>query len=296
MKHKPSLTLIYLVMLIGMVTVMGLAWAVWQSSQCCQLTPIDIKTADWSLIEPTITIILGKTRLANSAIETQLHFASETVAFVEQNVSLTPSPSALPIPTLPPYDASMSPTAAVFAGHLAPSFVHQFTPTLPPYDASMSPTAIPRSTNTPTATVEFAGCGWQWARQDLPDVTVLAQEALRAVDFEEVGVHVEAYGENCLNPDMSVRYFAAMTTDFYVSLPVADLSDMEAISEKVVIIYSMFSRLPQEKLPARLGYLDFIFISGAQTRRLRAMFDDYKSAIDASKTGQQLLDALGGLR
>jgi hypothetical protein len=71
---------------------------------------------------------------------------------------------------------------------------------------------------------------------------------------------------------------------------------MEAITQNIVIIYTVFSTLPEDKLPARLGYLDFIFMSGMQTRRLRAMFNEYKTAIDAGKTGQQLLDALGGLR
>lgn len=276
MNHKPSLTFIYLVVLMGMVTVMGLAWAVWQASRPSGRLP------------PVVT---RPSPIAVQQIATS---------------SFTPSPSALPIPTLPPYDASMSPTAAVFAGHL--------TPTLPPYTVDMSPTApIPEymqrtweaemtrrsatvtPTFTPSPTVDYVSCGWQWARQDLPEVTVLAQDALRTVDFDEVSVHVEAYGENCLNPDMTVRYFAAMTTDFYVSLPVSSLSDMEALTQKVVIIYTLFSTLPQDKFPARLGYLDFTFTSGAQTRRLRAMFDEYRTAINASKTGQELLDALGGL-
>ncbi len=267
MNQKPSLTFIYLVVLIGIVTVMGLVWAVWQGSNLPGRLPPVVTPPSPTATEQTATS------------------------------SFTPSPSPRPSLTLPPYDASMSPTAAVFAGHLTPSFVHQFTPTLPPYDASMSPTAIPRSTYTPTATVEFAGCGWQWARQDLPEVTAMAQVALiRAAGLSEASVYAEAYGENCLNPDMTVRYFAAMTTDFYVSMPVDSLADLEVLTQRVVISYTTLSALPQDSFPARLGYLDFAFTSGGETRRLRAMFTEYRTAIDDGKTGQALLDALGGLR
>jgi hypothetical protein len=156
----------------------------------------------------------------------------------------------------------------------------------------------PTWTPAPTATA-YAGCVWNWARRDLPDTTHLAQVALNFFQVRNATVRVEAYGENCLDGQtQKVQYFAAMTTDFYVTILVDDLTDQERLGRVVWDTYvALTSGLYESWLPARYGYLDITFTAGGQQKRLRAMFTAFGTTVDEQKLmGAALLDKLGGLR
>lgn len=244
------------------------------------------------------------------------------VRFVENSLTQTAQVnSPLISPTLPPYDASMSPTALPAPEQLtrwaATMTAHaSLTLTLPPYDASMSPTApLPPAqltywaatmtaqalmrTVTPTpspAQAEYPSCMFNWARQDLPDVTAIVQTALNDAGISYVTARAEAYGENCYRQDGSVSYFAAMTTDFYLTIPLDNLNDEALMGQVVAATYAMLSAVPTASLPARLGYLDITFTAGDQSQRFRAMFDQMRPLIEAGASGAALLAAGGDLR
>ncbi|MFN8374761.1 MAG: hypothetical protein U0694_18015 [Anaerolineae bacterium] len=58
-------------------------------------------------------------------------------------------------------------------------------------------------------------CAFQWITHDAPEATDAAQSAFaRNSLLADVSVRAQLYGENCLESDGSVRYFAPMTTDF----------------------------------------------------------------------------------
>ncbi|MBI5667251.1 MAG: hypothetical protein HZC41_04515 [Chloroflexi bacterium] len=164
--------------------------------------------------------------------------------------------------------------------------------------ASMGPTEYAVFSATETALVVAfravgtpAPCGFVWARQPLPEVERQARTALDNAGQAAVEIrYVEAYGENCLETDGRVRYFAAMTTDFYLSAEVVDLNDEARLGQMVESIYRALLTLTD--LPARLGYLDMIFTSGGQERRLRVMFDQIEAALDTGYTGAALWSAL----
>jgi hypothetical protein len=178
-----------------------------------------------------------------------------------------------------------------------------FTPI--PYDASMSPTApllnyTPMPTLTPTLTftpLAYSACSWQWARQPLPDVGMLALEAFIEAEMIEVSVRAEAYGENCVDGTTNtVNTFAAMTTDFYVSTPVDNLTNADALVEQAIKIYNVLIGLPEDEFPAKLGYLEITFNPpGGPGKRLRAMFSEIKGALEAGLAGGELLGELGGV-
>jgi hypothetical protein len=177
-----------------------------------------------------------------------------------------------------------------------------FTPI--PYNASMSPTAVinfsPMPTLTPTLTftpLAYSACSWQWARQPLPDVGMMALEAFIEAEMIEVSVRAEAYGENCIDGTTNTaNYFAAMTTDFYVSTPIDNLTKEDALVEQAIKIYNVLIGLPEDEFPAKLGYLDITFNPpGGPGKRLRAMFSEFKAALEAGLAGGELLDELGGV-
>jgi len=110
-------------------------------------------------------------------------------------------------------------------------------------------------------------------------------------------VRVEAYGEECIDFNTNtVKGFGAMTTDFYLSAQVDRLTDQAGLADYVIAAYQALMTIAPDKLPARFGYLDMIFTSGSQASHLRTMFDDIESALDDGLSGDELLEALGGVR
>ncbi|MEZ4672425.1 MAG: hypothetical protein R3E39_31360 [Anaerolineae bacterium] len=205
-------------------------------------------------------------------------------------------------PTVLPYTADMSPTALPL-----PSF----TPTIPPYTADMSPTSplspqqltqwsatltarvliTPTVTSTPVTAVSYPSCAFMWARQDLPIVTEIVQTALKDAGIGYVTARAEAYGENCVGQDQSISYFAAMTTDFYLTIPVNTLDDDQYLGEIVRAAYHMLVAIPEKSLPAKLGYLDITFAAAEQSKHFRTMFPSLRPLIEGEANPETLLAA-----
>lgn len=166
---------------------------------------------------------------------------------------------------------------------LTPSVTFTPSPTALPYGADMSPTApMP--------------CAWQWARQDLPEVTSRAVTALTAASVPFTEARAEAYGENCvymIGNQAQVGYFAAMTTDFYLNVAVESIQATDALAEVVVRSYYALVNLPN--LPARVGYLDITFTGPDGTASVRSMFTPIQTALVNGLSGASLLEAIGGV-
>ncbi|MBL8153358.1 MAG: hypothetical protein JNM70_04170 [Anaerolineae bacterium] len=166
---------------------------------------------------------------------------------------------------------------------LTPSVTFTPSPTPLPYSADMSPTApMP--------------CAWQWARQDLPDVTSRAVTALTAASVRFTEVRAEAYGENCvyMNANQAqTGYFAAMTTDFYLTVPVESIQATDALAE--VVLRSYYALVNLTDLPAKVGYLDITFTGQDGTAVVRTMFDRIVRALQNGLSGAALLEGIGGV-
>lgn len=140
---------------------------------------------------------------------------------------------------------------------------------------------------------EPPACVWQWARQDAPEAAAQARAALESAGLASVQVErVEAYGENCLDESGNVRYFAAMTTDFYLTADVLDPTDAAALAGRARALYQALAELPEDALPARPGYLEVVVRAGDQERRLRAPFDALRQAAEASANDAEFLAIL----
>jgi hypothetical protein len=161
--------------------------------------------------------------------------------------------------------------------------------------ATLTGNALLVSSETPTATVTpivtiITPCTFNWASQDLPEVTAAAQavfdqiETLRGVD-----VRANAYGETCGSN------FYAMTTDFYLTVEQA-VADDEAAMALVIAAVDVLTAPLGIDLPARLGYFDIRLTVGAEQQNLRFMFNEIATARAQGHTGAALLQALGGWR
>lgn len=227
------------------------------------------------------------------------------------SVALTQTQRALSTPI--PYTADMSPTAIPNLN------TRTATPTLcPPSDvvcpggnATMSPAdkvmVLMASASapefgqlaqtatalaiTPTPNPTSFQCAWSWAHRDLPDTAQAVQVILVQKGLSNVHVvRADAFGEECGNSDRADRGFGAMTTDFYLSIEVANLNDADAAAKIITDTYTILSTLDIE-LPAQPGYLDMTFTSGSQSKRFRAMFDTIKPIIEGKKGAKELLAA-----
>lgn len=158
----------------------------------------------------------------------------------------------------------------------------------------VTPTPQPTATLTATATVAPAEanppCVWQWASQPLPAVGEAVKRALKLAGAGDIGVRAEAYGENCLKGTAGAAYFAAMTTDFYITLSVEETPDRAALGALSAQVYrQLLPILDALTLPARLGWLDITFEGAASPARTRLMFDDIARQIEAGQPLEEVL-------
>ncbi len=249
------------------------------------LRPSDLNT-EQPPIRKTITAIVG----LNQTTEAQLH-QTETYALIGGfQGTITPTPTLCPPSDVicPGGNATMSPADKVMvlmASASAPEFGR----------LAQTATALAiRPSPTPTPSVRNSNCAFMWAHQDLPDIATAVQTVLNEAGLKAVNVNrADAYGENCVNSDNSVSYFAAMTTDFYLSATVSDLNDADELAEVVSQSYQLLTTL-KITLPANVGYLDIMFIKGSDTKHFRAMISQLRPLIEAGKSGADMIEAGGG--
>lgn len=156
-------------------------------------------------------------------------------------------------------------------------------------------TAPPTATLPTTAVAGYSDCWWNWARQPLPDLSRRVQDALDATGIAGASVYVEAYGENCYDGESNaVQYFAAMETDFYVTLPVEDLEDIAALGELVEGVLAVLDGFPPQSTPGpQPGRVSITLVAGETEGHLSFGFAEVAKARKRGLSGATLLQALG---
>ncbi len=149
--------------------------------------------------------------------------------------------------------------------------------------ATYQGTVVPTVTVHPTT---YSACSWQWANQNLPDVASKTAETLNSAGIVTSDLRVSAYGENCYDNLGKLQYFAAMTTDFYLTIEVNDLTD-DTLAAKLIASYEALNALSD--LPAKPGYLDIAFVAGSSDKHIRTMFDQIQVALDKGLTASELI-------
>jgi hypothetical protein len=159
------------------------------------------------------------------------------------------------------------------------------------------PPSIPAQvTDTPadllifTDTPAYQSCAYTWASHDQPELSTQLELAVRE-SYPEANARAMAYGEDCEFADGRVQ-FGAMETDFYVTLPVVDLTDKAALGNMLAsVMTTILERFPRQDLPGPVdGFVEFRFEqSDAENLILRVPIQRYK-AEGADKTGLVLFE------
>ena len=120
--------------------------------------------------------------------------------------------------------------------------------------ATISATAVPSPTG---STNGYGGCGYQWAYQDDPELTVKLDNAVRQIN-PAASAKAQQFGEDCIYED-GHSTFLAKETDFYVRLPVEDLTNEENFGNWMSEVLQIVINFPQEQIQGKYGFVEFWF-------------------------------------
>ncbi|MBI5961182.1 MAG: hypothetical protein HY866_20765 [Chloroflexi bacterium] len=135
---------------------------------------------------------------------------------------------------------------------------------------------------TAVSTPAYPECSWIWANEEQPDLTEQLGAALTAQGIEYTQLRVYAFGENCMNPAGEIAYFAAMETDFELTLALADVSDLEAMGNRVADVLGIIvSQFPPDSTP------------GPQPGRIQITVNGEAGSWNAVLTYTEALDVIG---
>lgn len=156
----------------------------------------------------------------------------------------------------------------------------------------MPPTATPSPA--PLPTTAYMACAWQWAQPPLPELVPKVKAALKARGIAYTAVRVSAFGENCLDDQGAIQYFATMQTEFDITLPVASLSDDEALGDLAAAVLGVLEAdFPVASTPGPMGgRITLTFESADDAWRLITDQDRAAAALAEGLRGEALLAAL----
>jgi hypothetical protein len=146
----------------------------------------------------------------------------------------------------------------------------------------------PPDGNFPTPSTSQQECGYQWAYNNLPELTEQFDRAIKNLNPESTS-HATAFGENCVASDGQVLRFLAMETDFYVILSVTDLNDYEAFGNWIAQVMQVVNSLPPDMLAGpNPGFVEFRFEKSiSESIGLRVPIRQYNETV-SGKTGEEL--------
>ncbi|HVO71199.1 MAG TPA: hypothetical protein VMT24_14210, partial [Aggregatilineaceae bacterium] len=141
----------------------------------------------------------------------------------------------------------------------------------------------------------YQECGWQWATQDLPDVTQRLSAALDGSQVAYTRVYAYAFGENCLNGQGEVQYFATKETDFDLALPVSSWSDRESVGDLMADVLAILVRdiAPGSTPGPQPGQITLLVSDGSREARLTVQHGQAADIVARSLRGSALLAELG---
>ncbi len=140
----------------------------------------------------------------------------------------------------------------------------------------------------PTPSISQEACGYQWAYNDLPELTEQLDQTVKTLNQNSTS-YATAFGENCMGANGQVVKFLAIETDFYVTLPVTDLNDHETFGNWISQVMQVVNALPSDMLMgSHSGFVQFGFEKSTSERiGLRVPIQQYNETVNG-KTGEEL--------
>ncbi|MEQ8674121.1 MAG: hypothetical protein RLP44_22260 [Aggregatilineales bacterium] len=158
--------------------------------------------------------------------------ASQNTQSITQSSSLVLTATLTPSATIA-YDPTLYAIRRVremeIAASLGPTEHAVFMQTERAIIATYAGTIIPSPTPQPITAVPYTRtpCAWVWHTEYLPDLSDYVRIALRLMPElrpYRLSGYAEAFGENCVDSDGTLQYFAVMETDFTVAIQADELT------------------------------------------------------------------------
>ena len=140
---------------------------------------------------------------------------------------------------------------------------------------TQTPPTLP-ATEPPTSSSSIGNCGYQWAQQDLPELSAEFQQAIQGLR-PEAQASAFAFGEDCVYADGHAD-FSAMETDFKVTFQIRDLSNEADLGEWIVKVMQVVENIPREKIVGpRPGRVSIGFQAGSEQKFVNFYIDQYQT-------------------
>jgi hypothetical protein len=134
-------------------------------------------------------------------------------------------------------------------------------------------------------------CGYQWAYQDLPELSSTFQQSIQSLQAQ-AQANAFAFGENCIRPDGTVAGFSAMETDFNITLQVSDLANEADLGAWIVKVMQVIESIPQEQIVGpQPGRVNIVFQSNGEQKIVNFYIDQYQS-LPSGLSNQEILQEL----
>jgi hypothetical protein len=138
------------------------------------------------------------------------------------------------------------------------------------------------------------GCGYQWAYQDMPELSADFLQSMQALQ-PKAQVRVYGFGEDCIHEDGTAT-FIPMETDFEITFPVDDLTDTTVLGEWIVKIMDVIDNIPTDQIVGpRPGRVGIMFESNGQRQGVSFYIDQYR-ALPAGLSNAEIYQALKSLQ
>lgn len=101
-------------------------------------------------------------------------------------------------------------------------------------------------------------CAFVWAHPILEELTLIFDAKITDLNPQAFG-HASAFGEDCVYPD-GRKIFFGFETDFYITLPVTDLTEFETFGNWIAETMPMVSTLPADMIEgSQPGFVEYRF-------------------------------------
>ena len=165
------------------------------------------------------------------------------------------------------------------------------TPPATPVATLALNTIAPVVTDTPS---DPAACAYVLVSKDAPDAAAMLNQAYRSANFTNIDVRAAAYGENCIDTNTNrVVSFSAMQTDVYLTVPVQDIHDEQALGDWATRLVPVIALVPADQLPGpNPGNISVQFTNNSGTATLWFPRKTAQDLIQKGVHGSALYEAL----
>jgi hypothetical protein len=141
--------------------------------------------------------------------------------------------------------------------------------------------------NFPTTDPLSDTCAFVWANPLLEELTAIFDTEVKKLNFE-ASAHASAFGEDCVYPNGKIVFFA-METDFYIILPVSDLTDFVSFGNWIAKTMPVVNSLPKDMIEGpNSGFVEYTFENSENDILIvRIPINEYKEKVNGI-TGEDL--------